>query len=81
MQKRGKRDYHCYVCSTLIYGVFALIGLISAIYFFSQQSYGLVIIALIVLYVGADNFFCGARAKKCGVPIASHYCIPPFLKR
>ena len=80
-KKRDSKEYQCYVYSTTVYGLVGLMGLVSVIYFVLSRRYNLLLIALLVLYIASDNFFCAARAKKCGIPTESRYMVPPFLKK
>ena len=75
-------SYNRYVISTIVYGIFAIFGIITFFVFIFQKRYFLVIISLLIVYVTMDNFFCGARANKvCKVKVKTHYTLPPFFLR
>jgi len=75
-----KESHYGYVFSTTLYGLVALIGVVSFISFLAQERYFFVVLSVIVVYVALDNFFCGLRAKRAGVNTNKHYIIPSFLK-
>jgi len=72
--------YRSYVLWTVLYGVLAIAGIVGAVFFFLEKDWFLFVVNLLIVYVAADNFFCGTHLKKCGIPVQSHYVIPPFLK-
>ena len=70
-----------YVIETMLYGLTALIGIISTAIFLIQMNWFIVMVSIAVILVSLDNFFCGTRfGKVCSIK-TKHYIIPPFLKR
>lgn len=78
-QKNPKQNL--YMLSTFGYGAMVLFGIVAALFFLFQKEFFLVVISFLIVYVAVDNFFCSARAKKCGFPAVGHYMIPPFLRK
>jgi hypothetical protein len=81
MQKKSKDKYMDYVYSTIGYGLFGVFGVWLGLYSLILQKFFLLTIAVLITFVALDNFFCGARAKKCGVHAKTHYIVPHFLKK
>ena len=70
-----------YIISTLLYGLIAVLGLISAIFFLIKRNWFLAVISALIIYVSTDNFFCGTRFGKACKIKAKHYILPPFFKK
>ena len=81
MQKEASRAFQFYTRETILYGIMGILGIWWLIDSLVTDNTLLLLISALIIYVSWDNFFCGSRAKKCGLPITTHYTIPPFLKR
>jgi hypothetical protein len=73
--------YKKYILSTILYGICAMMGIISSIYSIIHYNLLIIIISLLFIYVSVDNFFCSSRAKACNRAAATHYMMPPFLRK
>ena len=72
--------YWQYIVSTLLYGLFAVLGLIGLVFFIQEQRWFLAAVSAIIIYVSVDNFFCGTHFRSAGGTCSTHYVLPPFLK-
>jgi hypothetical protein len=69
-----------YTISTLLYALVAVLSLILAVYFI-HKNYIISIIAVLMVLVCIDNFFCSDRMCKAGFRTKGHWSLPPFLKK
>ena len=69
-----------YALSSLFYFLAFLSGVLFLGWSLKNKNIYLGIIAVLIIYISLDNFFCSSRIKKYGYKAKGHYSFPGFRK-